>query len=70
MIPKVPQEARLAPQSSLLRSFQPMVQLLEENNMELNRSNWHRVVNLNDAITQPAWPEGIKAAGLRARQGW
>lgn len=60
LIPKVPREARVALQSSAVSSYQPMVQLLEKNKMELIRSSWQMVVDLDDPIEQPVWPEGIK----------
>ena len=60
LIPKVPEEARVTLQSSAVSSYLPMKQLFEQNDMQLIRSSWQMVIDLDHPLEQPAWPEGIQ----------
>lgn len=58
-ITRVPENARVAVNSYAVAGHGPSKKLLENNGLKLFRHSWQMVIDLDDEIPEPDWPEGI-----------
>jgi GNAT superfamily N-acetyltransferase len=58
-IARVPENARVAINAYAIASHKPSKKLLEDNGMNIFRHSWQMVIDLEDEIPEPEWPEGL-----------
>jgi GNAT superfamily N-acetyltransferase len=56
---RVPENARVSINAYTIGSHKPSKRLLEDNGMKLFRHSWMMIINLEDEIPEPQWPDGI-----------
>lgn len=59
VVHRVPKDARVAIHAYSVASFEPSKRLLEDHGMEVIRHSWQMLIDLDENIPQPEWPEGI-----------
>lgn len=58
-IVRVPENARVAINAYAIASHKPSKKLLEDNGMKLFRHSWQMIIDLDETIPEPEWPEGL-----------
>lgn len=56
---RVPGDARVAIHAYSVASFEPSKRLLEDHGMKVIRHSWQMLIDLDEDIPQPRWPDGI-----------
>jgi ribosomal protein S18 acetylase RimI-like enzyme len=65
VIDKVPEEARVSMRTSVVSSWEPAINLFEENGLERIRVFYQMVIDMQEAPPQPDWSEGISVRAYR-----
>ncbi|NIM96144.1 MAG: GNAT family N-acetyltransferase [Anaerolineales bacterium] len=67
-IGRVPENARVAARAFAVSTYEPSKRLLESQGMNLIRHSWQMLIDLDDDIPAPQWPEGIALRAYNHKQ--
>jgi len=59
VLQRVPEDARVSVRAYSISNYEPSKELLEDHNFRRFRGTWQMVIDLNNELPEPVWPEGM-----------